>query len=96
MLTIKQIINAAEIVAKEYPIIKMQLFGSYAEGHSTDKSDVDILIEFNPDVVVTLLTLCKVKNRMEELLNTPVDVISMPIPKDSMLKINKVVSLYAA
>lgn len=96
MLTIEQIENAAKIAAKEYPIIKMELFGSYAEGCSTEKSDVDLLVEFNPDVVVTLLTLCKIKNRMEELLNTPVDVISIPLPKDSMLEINKVVPIYAA
>ena len=96
MLTITQITNAAKIVSKEYPITQMQLFGSYADGRSTDNSDVDILVEFSPEAVVTLLTLCKIKNRMEELLHTSVDVISMPIPKDSTLEINKVVSLYVA
>lgn len=96
MLTIKQIENAAKIVAKEYPISKIHLFGSYADGCCTDNSDVDILVEFISDAVVTLLTLCKIKNRMEEILHTTVDVISMPIPKDSILEINKVVSLYAA
>jgi predicted nucleotidyltransferase len=54
------------------------------------------LVEFSPEAVVTLLALCKIKNRMEELLHTSVDVISMPIPKDSMLEINKAVSLYVA
>ena len=96
MLTIEQIKTAAKITASEYPITKMQLFGSYADGCSTDNSDVDILVEFNPDAIVTLLTLCKIKNRMEDLLHTSVDIISMPIPKDSILEINKVVSLYAA
>lgn len=96
MLTIEQIKTAAKIVASEYPITKMQLFGSYADGCSKDNSDVDILVEFNPDAIVTLLTLCKIKNRMEDLLHTSVDIISMPIPNDSILEINKVVSLYAA
>lgn len=96
MLTIKQITSAAEIVAKEYPIISISLFGSYAENKNTENSDVDILVEFSSQVPVTLLTVCAVKHRMEELLNTSVDVITLPIPADSILEINKVVSLYAA
>ena len=96
MLTTKDIANAANIIGKEYPISKIQLFGSYAENRSTPESDVDILVEFSEDAVITLLTLSSIKNRMEELLNTKVDVISVPIPKDSMLEINKVVPLYAA
>ena len=96
MLELKQIIDAAHTVAKEYPIEKILLFGSYAEGRNTSESDVDILLEFDSVAVVTLLTLCKIKNRMEELLNVPVDVITLPIPEDSILEINKVVPLYAA
>ena len=96
MLTISNIITAAETVAKEFPIVSIQLFGSYAENRSTEDSDVDILVEFAPDTCVTLLTISNIKIRMEELLKTPVDVITVPIPKDSILEINKVVSLYAA
>ena len=96
MLTISKIANAAETVAKEFPITSMMLFGSYAENRSTEKSDVDILVEFAPDAYVTLLTVCNIKIKMEELLKTSVDVITVPIPKDSMLEINKVVPLYAA
>ena len=96
MLTISTIISAAETVAKEFPIISIQLFGSYAENRSTENSDVDILVEFAPNACVTLLTVSNIKIRMEELLNTPVDVITVPIPKDSILEINKVVQLYAA
>ena len=96
MLTTNQIMDAAKIVASEYPISQMQLFGSYAENRNTPESDVDILVEFPKDYVATLLTLCKIKNRMEELLGTPVDVISAPLPDDSMLEIKKVVPLYAA
>ena len=96
MLSIEQISDAAKIIAKEYSVTKIQLFGSYAEGNNTPESDVDILVEFDKDAVVTLLTLCRLKNRMEELLNTPVDIITLPIPEDSLIEINKVVSLYAA
>lgn len=96
MLTIANIMTVAETVAKEFPIVSIQLFGSYAENRNTEESDVDILVEFAPDTCVTLLTVSNIKIRMEELLKTPVDVITVPIPKDSILEINKVVPLYAA
>ena len=96
MLTISQISDVAKIIAEEYPVIKIQLFGSYAEGNNTPESDVDILIEFDSVAVITLLTLCKIKNRMEELLKVAVDVVTLPIPEDSFIEINKVVPLYAA
>lgn len=96
MLTIKQIADAAKIIAREFSVTEISLFGSYAENRNTEDSDVDILIKFSPDARVTLLTICTVKYRMEELLDTPVDVVSLPIPQNSILEINKVVPLYAA
>ncbi len=96
MLTINQIAEAAKTAAAEYPITRIDLFGSYANGTNTENSDVDLLVEFDRSQIITLLTLSGLKIRMEELLNTSVDVISSPIPKDSILEIEKVVPLYAA
>ena len=95
MLTLEQIIKACETVAQEYPITRIELFGSYANGTNTSESDVDLLVEFKTRSV-SLITLCGLKIRLEELLNTPVDVVHSPIPKDSILEIDKVVPLYAA
>ena len=95
MLTIEQIIKACETVAAEYPITRMELFGSYANGTNTPQSDVDILVEFKTRSV-SLITLSGLKLRLEELLGTPVDVIHSPVPKGSILEIDKVVPLYAA
>lgn len=72
MSTISNIITAAETVAKEFPIVSIQLFGSYAENRGTYESDVDILVEFAPNTCVTLLTVSNIKIRMEELLNARV------------------------
>ena len=95
MLSLQQISEAANIVSKEYPIVKMELFGSYADGRNTPESDVDLLVEFKTRSI-SLITLCSLKNRMEELLNTPVDIIHAPIPKGSIIEIGRVVPLYAA
>ena len=55
----------------------------------------DLLVEFETEAV-SLITLSSLKNRLEELLDTPVDVIHAPIPEGSILEIGKVVPLYAA
>lgn len=95
MVTINEISAAAKTVSKEYPIKSIDLFGSYAEGRNTVNGDVDLLVEFETEAV-SLLTICSLKNRLEELLNIPVDVVHAPIPENSILEVGKVVQLYSA
>ncbi len=95
MLTLNQISEAAKIAANEYPITRIDLFGSYANGTNTNESDVDLLVEFETEGV-PLLVLSGLKLRLEEILNTPVDIVHSPVPEGSLLEIEKVVPLYAA
>lgn len=95
MITLEQIIKAVSSVATEYPIERVMLFGSYAEGSNTPESDVDLLVEFSTKSV-SLLTLSSLKNRMEEFLGIEVDIIHSPLPKNSLIKPKKVVQIYAA
>jgi predicted nucleotidyltransferase len=93
--SIEQVASGVSIAAKEYPIKKAELFGSLASGQGKAGSDVDLLIEFTIPRV-SLLTLNSLKYRLEELLGTKVDVIHGPLPKDSMIQIEKKVSVYGA
>lgn len=95
MLNIQEIIYNMGIVAQEYPIKRADLFGSYANGNNTPDSDIDILLEFTTPQV-SLLTINNVKYRLEELLNTNVDVIHGPLSEDSMIEIDKRIPLYEA
>lgn len=95
MITIDGIINAATTAANEFPIKKILLFGSYAENAQTEQSDVDFLVEFK-DSAVSLLMLSALKNRMQELLNAEVDIIRIPLAKNSLIEPGKVVEVYAA
>ncbi len=95
MLTIQQITESVKIVASEFPILKVYLFGSYAEDRNTPESDVDLLVEFTSETI-SLITLAALKNRLEELLGTDVDVIHAPLPNGSIINPTKVVPLYAA
>jgi len=95
MLTIQQISDGVTLTAREYPIKKAELFGSYANGTNRADSDVDLLLEFNTPHV-SLLTLNQVKYRLEELLGTPVDVVHGPLSEESFLEIDRRVPLYGA
>lgn len=93
MLDINTIKMGINEVLSEYPIKKVDLFGSYAEGTNHERSDVDLLVEFMTSSV-SLLTLNKLKYRLEEILKTEVDVIHGPLESDAMIMIGKVVPIY--
>jgi len=95
MLTMKQIADGISVVAQEYPIKKAELFGSYANGTNHAESDVDLLMEFHSPRV-SLLTLNSIKYRLEDILQTDVDIVHGPLREDSMLEINRRVSVYGA
>ncbi len=69
------------------------LFGSVVRGELTDKSDIDILIEFNGKK--SLLDLVGLKLELEELLKRDVDVLTYnslhPLLKDRILREQEVI-----
>ena len=95
MLTVQKIEDCVRVASREYPLRKVELFGSYACGKNTPQSDVDLLVEF-VQPRVSLLTLNALKLRMEELLGTEVDIVHGPLPEDSMLEVDRRVTLYGA
>jgi len=95
MLTVSEISKAVAVVAVEYGVKRIMLFGSYADGSNNEDSDVDLLVEFYADAV-SLLTLADIKYRIEEILNIDVDIIHAPIDDNSFIKPEKVVEIYAA
>lgn len=51
------------------------VFGSYARGEENEKSDLDILIDF--DMKVNLLDLIGIEQELSELLGIKVDLITL-------------------
>lgn len=61
-------------IAKQYGVKRLYLFGSYAKGEATEKSDVDILIE--KGMPMSLLKLSGMRQSLMEALNLPVDLVT--------------------
>ena len=66
MLDIATISESVNNAAHEFPIKRVDLFGSYAEERQTEKSDVDLLIEFT-SIAVSLLLLASLRDRLENI-----------------------------
>ena len=93
-MSIDEIKDAVLKVVDEYRISRVVLFGSRANGTATPSSDVDLIVEFSSPV--TLITLSKLSQALEDILHTSVDVIHGPIQSTDLLEIDREIELYAA
>ena len=93
MLSIKDIEEKVSKIACNYPIRKVALFGSYAENKQNENSDVDFLVEF-ASPAVSLFVLSEIKYKLQDELNTDVDIIHAPLNIDSMITPRKVIDIY--
>ncbi len=67
--------EAMPALQREYGVRTLAVFGSVARGADAPGSDVDVLVEFEPDAVVTLLTLAGLQLDLQETLGREVDVV---------------------
>lgn len=93
MLTVNNIKESVGDIIAKYPIKKISLFGSYADGNANEDSDIDLLVEFL-STNVSLFMLYNIKEEIENKLNKEVDLIHAPIDENSLIKINKVIKIY--
>ncbi|MCL2059758.1 MAG: nucleotidyltransferase domain-containing protein [Oscillospiraceae bacterium] len=93
MLTHEQIVEAVKKAAPIYGINSAYYFGSYARGEQKEESDLDLLVIFHAPHI-SLFTVSGLMSDLEEALHTKVDVLKLPLPKDTILKIDKVVKCY--
>lgn len=93
-MTIEELKEKMLFVIEDYPIEKISLFGSRANGTNREDSDVDLIIEFNKPI--SLLTLSSIKIKLEEALELDVDIVHGPMKETDLLEIDKVVEIYAA
>ncbi len=72
--TVEQIKEKITPALKRYGVKKAYLFGSYAKGEQTNKSDIDILIEKGK--LKSLFELCGLQEDLSKLLDKQVDLLT--------------------
>lgn len=67
--------EALAALCRRYSVRELSVFGSAARGESTPESDVDLLVEFEPQAHVGFLTLARMSRELSELLGRKVDLV---------------------
>ncbi len=62
--------------ARSHHITRLELFGSVLTEHFGPRSDVDVLVTYDPDYAPSLLELADHETELAALLRRPVDLIS--------------------
>ena len=75
--TIEDIRTIVTPIARKHGIPAVFLFGSYARGTATEKSDIDLLIDTRGTAIRTLLQLGGVYCELEEALQKPIDLLTL-------------------
>lgn len=68
-----KLLEIKPILANEFHVSKIGYFGSYANGRQTNKSDIDLLVEFSKPVGWGFFTL---ERFLEQTLGIPVDLVT--------------------
>jgi hypothetical protein len=69
---------------KDYDVLKVGIFGSFARGDNKQGSDIDILVEFKESP--SLLSLIKLENTLSEILGIKVDLVTTGALKNKRIK----------
>lgn len=79
---LKQKRRAVLDLTAQYGATNVRIFGSVARGEATESSDIDLLVEFDPDT--SLIDHVGLIQDLEDLLGCKVDVVSERGLKDAI------------
>jgi predicted nucleotidyltransferase len=68
-------IEAIRTLCRRYRVRELALFGSALRGDFNAESDVDLLVEFDPNVSVGFVTLARMQRELAAVFRRPVDLI---------------------
>ena len=89
MLTKEEIREKVIPFAKKYDVVRVDIFGSYANGNATTKSDVDFLVEFSPDSAPSIFEVMGLQEELKCALGLSVDVVTLPLANPKRISIGR-------
>ncbi len=70
------ILRQSEPALRERGVLHAALFGSVARGDNRLGSDIDIMVEIDPDARITVFDYVELKEYIANLFDGPVDVVN--------------------
>jgi predicted nucleotidyltransferase len=71
----QNLVNKLQTFFPDYPIEKAWIFGSYARGEETRKSDMDIMVRFERDADISLFDYIGIMHDLEDLFHKRIDLV---------------------
>ncbi len=65
-----------DVLLDQYSVKSISVFGSIARGEGESESDVDLLVEFDPEAEIGLFEFIGLKNELSDLLGVSVDLVT--------------------
>lgn len=63
-----------QFLFSEYHLVKIGLFGSFTRGEDTEDSDIDLLVEFEPNTEDLMEIKSRIKRMLKNRFNREVDI----------------------
>lgn len=63
-------------LCRRYHVRELALFGSVLRDDFRPDSDIDVLVDFDPDAIVGLFRVFALQEELEGLLGRPIDLVS--------------------
>jgi predicted nucleotidyltransferase len=60
---------------QDYGVTSLAVFGSYIRGEQDEKSDLDVLVEFDPDRGISLFAFVGLQQELSDRLGIRVDLV---------------------
>ena len=91
--------EAIEQFCREHHLRELSIFGSVLRSDFRADSDIDVLIELEPDQTMTIERFMLMRDELEAMLGRPIDLVEKPLLRNpfrrrEILRTRKV--LYAA
>ena len=87
MLTLQNILQILRThmpeLQRKYPVGRLGVFGSYARGEATEKSDIDIAVEINGPMGISFIAMA---DEIEDLFGIKTDVVPLRSIKPQYLQ----------
>lgn len=75
--SVETMLPKLQAVFEKQPIVKAWLFGSYSRGEETPESDVDILVEYDHDSRISLMTISRIMVALSAAIGKKVDLVEV-------------------
>ena len=69
------VLKAIKDLCERYRVKELSIFGSALREDFKTDSDIDLLVEFEPEAQIGFVTLSRMRRELSAILNRPVDLV---------------------